>query len=106
MSAKKPFTAIASADFDSMRLAIRGYLDIQYVVSVPYYLLLFQTRQSGSAIQPTNPVGERKRSVSSLHSSLGSMMSGKIHHRGGQVAQKAERDQKLALGQNCGAFSE
>jgi hypothetical protein len=38
---EEPFTALGSADFDSMRLAIRGYLDIQYVVSVPYYSLLF-----------------------------------------------------------------
>jgi hypothetical protein len=39
---EESFTALGSADFDSMRLAIRRYLDIQYVGSVPYYSLLFQ----------------------------------------------------------------
>jgi len=62
---EEPFPAIGSADFDSMRLAIRGYLDIQYVGSVPYYSLLFQQNEVGQRLQPTNPVGERKLSVSS-----------------------------------------
>jgi hypothetical protein len=48
-----------------MRLAIRGYLDIQYVGSVPYYSLLFQQDEVSQGLQPTNPVGKRKLSVSS-----------------------------------------
>ena len=49
-----PFTAIGSADFDSMRLGIRGYLDNQYVGSVPCYSLLFQQDEVGQRLQPSN----------------------------------------------------
>lgn len=62
---EEPFAAIGNADFDSMRLAIRGYLDIRYVGSVLYYSLLFQPDEVDQRLHPTNPVDERKLSVSS-----------------------------------------
>ena len=58
-AAERSPMAPGSTDAESTRLAIRGFLEIQHVESVPHYFLLFQPSQ------PAGPLGVQKISRSS-----------------------------------------
>jgi hypothetical protein len=53
---EEPFAAIGNADFDLIRLAIREYLDIQNVGSVPHYSPPSQQVEVGQHLQPTEGI--------------------------------------------------
>jgi hypothetical protein len=59
-ASEEPFTAVDSTGLNSVRLAIRGYLDIRYVGPVPHYALLFEQDEECPPYPLTGPLGEKK----------------------------------------------